>query len=126
MKVKNSIETYKKRAQKYFSLCDSQNVGCDAKTGLSKPYTLSGLLCALDLGKEEFYALEKKREGRKFIKYALVKIAAFIEENALSGRLSANFAQSTLKNNFGWGEKVVTETSSVNITVSDDALKLGE
>lgn len=126
MKKSERLEHYRRKAENYFALCDRENDGCDAKSGLAKPYTLSGLLCALDLTKDEFYALEKSSKGKKLVRYVLMKIEAFIEENALSGRLSANFAQSTLKNSFGWGEKPAAEVPSVSVTVCDEALKMGE
>ena len=121
-----SITQYRELSEKYFSECDSVNSACEPKMPLAKPYTLSGLLCALGLTREAFYSLEKSRDGRQFVEYVLMKIEAFIEENALSGRLSASAAQSSLKYSFGWNEKEKTTDESIKISLSDEAKKLGE
>ena len=121
-----SIARYKELAEKYFSECDAVNSTCEPKMPLAKPYTLSGLLCALGLTRDGFYSLEKTREGRQFVEFVLMKIEAFIEENALSGRLSASAAASSLKYSFGWNEKEKTSDEPIKISLSDEAKKLGE
>ena len=127
IKRNETIEHYRVLAQEYFDYCDRVNSSCEPKAPLSKPYTLTGLLCALGLTREAFYCLEKTREGRRFVEYALMKIEAFIEENALSGRLSASAAASSLKYSFGWNEKdKLHEEETVKICLSDEVKRLGE
>ncbi len=127
IKKRKSMEQYRKLANKYFSDCDAANAECSEKGPLAKPYTLSGLLCALELTKENFHSLSKTREGRKFVEYTLMKIEAFIEENALSGRLSSSAAQNSLKYSFGWSDKdKVTEDKTITINLSEEARSLGE
>jgi len=127
IKKKKSIKCYARAAEKYFAECDTVNSACEPKSPLAKPYTLSGLVCALGLTRDNFFSLGKTREGRRFVEYALARIEAFIEENALSGRLSASAAQSSLKYSFGWNDKEKEhEEESVKITLSDEAKRLGE
>ena len=118
----------KSRAAAYFEECDRENALCDAKQPLPKPYTFSGLLCALAMTRRDFADLCQTPGGRRFCNHALMKIEAFIEENALSGRLSATFAQGALKNSFGWGERQDTEVEAptVSISLSEDAADLAE
>lgn len=125
-KKRIGIEEYERRAKEYFDACDSANGMCDTKQPLVKPYTLSGLLCALSMTREEFSTLYNTRAGRRFASYVLMKIEAFIEENALSGRLSAAFAQGALKYNLGWGEREREETGKISVALSEDAARLGE
>ena len=125
---KRKINYYKELAEKYFKECDELNKGCEGKIPIVKPYTLSGLLCALGIGRESFHDLGKTREGRLFVEYVLMKIEAVIEENALSGKLSASAAASSLKYSFGWNEKEKDreEEGSIKICLSEEAKRLGE
>lgn len=124
----HSISYYRKLAREYFAECDAANSGGNEKNQIVKPYTLTGLLCALELNREAFYQLEKTREGRRFVEYTLMKIEAFIEENALAGRLSASAAQNSLKYGFGWNEKEKQQDDNKTITVSlsDEAKELAQ
>ena len=105
VKKRINIQECRELADKYFSRCDEMNAVCDPKTPLAKPYTLSGLLCELEMSREAFRSLSKRREGRRFVDYVLMKIEAFIEENALSGRISSSAAASSLKYSFGWSDR---------------------
>ena len=110
------------RIEQYFSYCDSVNEG-SAKP--IKPYTLSGLMCWLGITRKEFEKLLRSERYSKSALYARSKIEAFIEENALTGGLSANAAANSLKYNFGWGEKLsdtpCEEARSLIITLDGDA-----
>ena len=127
IKKTKSIELYKRAAKKYFTECDKANSECSEKAPFAKPYTLSGLLCALELTREEFLSLSKSREGKKFTDAALMKIESFIEENALSGRLSSSAAQSSLKYSFGWNDREKqTDRRNITVSLSEEARTLGE
>ena len=125
---RRTIEQYQKLAKKYFAECDEANAACSEKAPLAKPYTLSGLLCALGIDRDGFKSLESTRNGRMFVRNVLTKIEAFIEENALSGRISAAAASNSLKYSFGWNDKdnKTAENGSISISLSDEAKKLGE
>ena len=122
-----SLSQIRKRAYAYFEECDRENALGDAKQPLPKPYTLSGLLCALSMTRQEFNELYNTPGGRHLCNHILMRIEAFIEENALSGRLSATFAQGALKNSFGWGDRSEDkDTKTVSVTLSEEATELGE
>lgn len=127
IKRRRTLEHYQRLAKKYFNDCDKANAECGEKAPLAKPYTLSGLLCALELDRDNFRSLDKTRKGRMFVNYVLMKIEAFIEENALSGRISASAASNSLKYSFGWSDKEKTnEDRSITVSLSEDAKRLGE
>ena len=120
-----SIAAYKKMAEEYFCACDIENSKSGSK--IIKPYTLSGLLCALGHTKEQSFSLGDSRDGRKLINHAILKIEAFIEENALSGKLSASAAANSLKYSFGWNEKMEPATdNNFTVSLSEEASRLGE
>ena len=112
----------------YFADCDSLNEA--AKSKLAKPYTVSGLLLALDLDKDTFDRLCQKPKFRHLFRHARAKIEAFIEENALTGALSCNAAMNSLKYNFGWGDaKADTSAdtpSVITLKLDGELLKLAE
>ncbi len=119
------IDSYKTIAKEYFSLCDTANA--EAAPKIAKPYTLSGFLSAAELSREQFFSLAKSREGRKFVNATLMKIEAFIEENALSGKLSASAAANSLKYSLGWDEDDDCEKdSSIEVSLSEKVRELGE
>ena len=116
------IRTYRGLAEAYFAACDEAN-----KNGMQKPYTMPGLLLALGLTKDRFRALAEGREGRAFCNEVRLKIEAFIEENALSGRLTSNAAMNSLKYNFGWNDRTADgETGNVVVTLDADARSLAQ
>lgn len=124
---KRIIQSYVEAAERYFDVCDKANALCEPKMPLAKPYTLSGLLCCLGISRKAFFALEGTRDGRLFVNHVLTKIEAFIEENALSGRLSASAAQSSLKYSFGWGDKEKDdEDEKITVTLTPEARRLAE
>lgn len=120
-----AIDTYKRKAQAYFRKCDRANG--DANGKLTKPYTLSGLLCDLELTREQFFSLKKSREGRRFVNSTLTKIEAFIEENALNGKISSSAAANSLKYSLGWTDKEEEEErADIVVTLSKEAQTLAQ
>ncbi len=126
MRAKSSnIDSYKRIAKKYFALCDKENAESAPK--ISKPYTLAGFLCAAELNREQFFSLAKSREGRRFVNATLMKIEAFIQENALNGKISASAAANALKYSVCPDEKQEDEKSgSIIVSLSEKAKELGK
>lgn len=121
----NTSEKYSnldKKIEKYFAECDAKN--CEK---IIKPYTLSGLLCHLKITRAQFEKMSKSRKYALVLCTAKARIEAFIEENSLTGGLSANASANSLKYNFGWGEKLSIssdeQTKSVIISLDDTARK---
>lgn len=123
--LNEKILSYKKKIDEYFYECDLINdASIVGKTGkppekndktVKKPYTVSGLLCKLELTRREFDKLSAKPRFAKLFSCALSKIEAYIEEHALVGDISANAAANSLKYNFGWGEKQSMADDSANM-----------
>ena len=112
----------------YFAECDAENQSVKPK--VIKPYTVSGLLYALGLEREEFESLRAKPKYRRLFSSACARIESFIEENALTGALSCNAAMNSLKNSFGWGEsKTASEPSksqTVTLMLDGELVRLAE
>ena len=102
MEINKRLADLEERIRDYFLYCDAVN---ESQGEIVKPYTLSGLLCYIELSRQEFEKLSRIKRHEKLISGAKAKIEAFIEENALTGELSINAAANSLKYNFGWGEK---------------------
>ena len=110
----------------YFDMCDMVNSENEKK--ITKPYTIAGFLCYTGLTREDFQTLLNKAPYNKLLMGAKMKIEAYIEEKSLTGELSCNASQGSLKYNFGWGEKnQVKEESlpvSVEVVLCDEAKEL--
>ena len=127
----NRIKTdeLREKIEDYFNECDTVNA-TDGKKVL-KPYTMSGLLYHIGLTKAQFDALMENRKYRPVLQAASGRIRAFIEEKSLSGELSVNASQASLKYYFGWGEKSTDGDTSddgasgvVTVILSDEAKEL--
>ncbi len=125
-KRKSKYADLEKKVEEYFELCDSENCG----TKIKKPYTMSGLLYHTGLTRQEFQMLVSKRQYMPMLRSAKQRIEAFIEENSLTGDLSCNASQGSLKYNFGWGEKLDLKEeqtiSTVSVVLSDEAKELSK
>lgn len=126
-KYNKLLEETQNKVNEYFVLCDSLN-GNDGKKPV-KPYTLSGLLCYLNLTRAEFEKLSHKKRYGEIFNGALAKIEAFTEEKALVGDLSANAAANTLKYNFGWNDTRQNDKDSsgvLKIVLDRELMSLAE
>lgn len=122
---KEKYKNLEERINNYFMLCDSAN---EEKGKIVKPYTLSGLLCHIEMTRAEFERMSMIKRHEKILSRAKSKIEAFIEENALTNGLSCNASLNSLKFNFGWGEKTdkaENETHShITVTLSPEMSEL--
>ncbi len=121
------IAVLEKQINDYFYDCDSQN---DEKK-IRKPYTLSGLLCKLEMTKDELRRYIAKPNFKRLFENALARIEAFTEEYALTGALSASAAANTLKFNFGWNDTKHKDEDagvekSIKIILDGDLVRLAE
>ncbi len=96
-------EFIENRFSDYFDHCDAENAASKGDK-IAKPYTLSGLLYHAGISKNEFTKL-LDGTGKDIAGNALLRIESFIEENALSGKISSNAAMNSLKNNLSFGEQ---------------------
>lgn len=116
------------KIEEYFRLCDSINAAAgDKEKHPPKPYTLSGLLCHIDLSEEQLKELEKNRLLKGLISSAKRRIEAYIEENALNGKLTSTAAINSLKEHFDWTEKdraQTEEAQSIEITLDAETERL--
>ena len=130
---KKSLETkeLEQRIERYFEKCDEQNFGEKDEKKIRKPYSLSGLLCDIEISRSEFESMNRSRRYGHVLNKALARIEAFTEENALTGSISASAAANRLKYNFGWGasknsEDVSDGARSIKIILDEDMMRLAE
>lgn len=115
------------KIEQYFELCDSLNNAAEKDKKQVKPYTLSGLLFYLDIGEAELEKLCESRAHARVINAAKRRIEAYIEENALNGRLASTAAINSLKEHFGWsgGDKNGEQNLPIEIFLDKDCDSLG-
>lgn len=119
---KEELKLIDREFSRYFKNCDIENA-----VKIVKPYTVAGLLYFAHISKEDFARLSSgDGEGARLARRALLRIEAFIEENALNGKLSSNAAMNTLKNGFGTAEKDECVGENITVTLDGTAELLGE
>lgn len=125
----NSLRSgLEEKIEEYFGICDGVNLSNEKK--IIKPYTMSGLLCHLGITKQEFDELLRKKQYAKVLRRASGRIEAYIEEKSLTGELSINASQGSLKYYFGWGAKEEVQTSGegavIKVLLSDETKRLAQ
>ena len=127
-RTKRGRELLNAKIAGYFAMCDRENLIEERDKKTKRPYTLTGLLCWLDMSETELSELEAvSRYHRRVIGGAKRRIEAYIEENSLAGRLSATASINSLKEHFGWQSKDNEEdTDAFSVELSDDIKRLGE
>ena len=142
MTQKEKLQLLEKSISEYFEVCDKANrcenfnetAGKVSKSDSKphKPYTMSGLLCHIGLTYKEFELLSENNKYRRLLYGAKSRIEAYIEEKSLTGELSSNASQASLKYYFGWGEKQEKEIPSVGegtvikVVLGDEAQSLAQ
>ncbi|MBR5528465.1 MAG: hypothetical protein IKV97_05615 [Clostridia bacterium] len=124
-RTKKGRELLCAKIEEYFEMCDEANLSSGGKYA-AKPYTLSGLLYHLDMSEDELCILEHDRNLCRIIGCAKRRIEAYIEENALSGKLASTAAINSLKSRFGWSDKQQEENPlGFEILLDEEAARLG-
>ena len=97
----------------YFLACD-EDLYMRGKVQDSTPYTVEGLCHALDMDRRTLLRYEKDDNRPEFchtVKRAKLRIQEDIMVRGLMGRAPAAFVIFNLKNNFGYSDKVKTEST---------------
>lgn len=98
-KIKNKA-ALKRMGNKYFSQCDEEH----------KPYTMSGLAHHLGIARRTLKDYNQRDDFGPIVAEFKQRIEAQMEERMLLGTSAASPSQFSLKNNFGWNDKVEIET----------------
>lgn len=93
-----TAEELDKAIEQYYVDCQKQ----------MRPYTMSGLAVALGIDRRTLLNYSKKDDFFPTIKKARDMVEAFTEEMLLTGKNTAGIIFS-LKNNFGWKDKIEQE-----------------
>lgn len=126
-KAFNSPEELQTLLDQYFEYCDNEvetitdNKG-NVKT-MHKPYTMTGICVYLDISGETWSDYSKKPEFSETIKKARKRVENYCEEYTMAGRLNPIFSIFSLKNNFGWVDKIDVNTTTSSDQLSQDDIK---
>lgn len=112
----NSPEEMQEKINEYFAFCDTQKEIIATDKGntkvIQKPYTISGLCVFMGITKETISQYAKKPEYAPIIAQAKARVENYCEENTMAGKLNPIFSIFSLKNNFGWTDRVEINTNS--------------
>mgnify|MGYP000064117059 CR=1 FL=1 len=95
-----SVNELKRIVKRYFKNCDTESI----------PYTMSGLAAALGISRRTLKDYSQRDDYGEAVSGFKQKIEAQMEERMLLGTSAASPSQFSLKNNFGWNDKVEIET----------------
>lgn len=101
-----TLRQLRKVATNYFEKCDKDQ----------KPYTMSGLAAALKITRHTLTAYKHDEEFGEEVEMYKGIIEAQMEERMLTGQNAATPSIFSLKNNYGWKDKLEVETNS-NINI---------
>ena len=105
-----SVEELEEQIQKYVERCGLKE----------KPLTMSGLACWLGINRATLVNYSYKEEFFDTINTARSMVQADMEERALGGHSNATMSIFSLKNNFGWVDKIETENTNNNTNKNID------
>jgi len=108
-----------KKMNEYFDYCDAKeaHVVMEGKVIHSfKPYTVSGLLLALDISSPQFYTHYCKKYPTS-TSHARKRIENYIEEGSLTAKIPTKAAEFNLKNNFKWQDKSIVENHNSELKI---------
>lgn len=97
------LEKFSQRIEQYFNECDERD----------KPYTVEGLAYSLDINRQtllNYEAREDDPERQDIVKSAKLRIQCNAIERGLMGRNDKILTIFLMKNNFGYVDKVESET----------------
>lgn len=100
-------EELQEKIDAFFAECEENN----------EPLTVTGLAIACDMDRQRLLNYSKDEEFYDTIKKAKEKIQAWVEKQLYNGKATAGVIFS-LKNNYGWKDKVETEISGGNVSIN--------
>lgn len=107
-------EELSNKIREYFDSCQIEG----------KPKTLSGLALALGISRQTLHTYGLRDEFGDIVASARNEVECYLEENLLMGNIVPTGAIFSLKNNFGWRDKIETENTNINTNKNYDLSKL--
>jgi len=108
----------------YFDYCDSEKeIITDSKgqiKSIQKPYTITGLCVYLSITRETWSQYSKNPEFMPITAAAKVRVENYTEENTMLGKLNPIFSIFSLKNNFGWVDKMEIHNTNTDEQLTPD------
>lgn len=99
-----SVEELEEKIEKFYDWCEERE----------RPLTLSRLAVFLDVDRRTLVNYAEKDQYFPTIKKVRERIQADMEERAMVGASNATFSIFSLKNNYGWKDKIETENVNTN------------
>jgi len=111
-----TVEELQAKIEEYFTYCDEKKEISVNDKGhekvIQKPYTMSGLCVYLKISKDTLWEYARKSEYAEIVKWAKSMVENYCEENTMAGKLNPIFSIFSLKNNFGWTDRIEVNTTT--------------
>jgi len=126
-RIFSAPEELQEKINEYFQFCDDKKESFTDSKGnvkiIQKPYTMSGLCVYLKINKDTLWEYGKKPGFSEVVKEAKSRVENYCEENTMSGKLNPIFSIFSLKNNFGWTDRIEVNTNTQPEQLTPDDIK---
>lgn len=89
-----------------------------------EPITISGLAVHLKIGRTTLWRYAEREQFKDLMDFFKERVMMCLENETLKGKLNPTMAIFSLKNNFGWTDKVQTVNENTNTNTNIDCSKL--
>lgn len=89
-----------------------------------EPITISGLAVHLKIGRTTLWRYCEREGFKELMDFFKERVMMCLENETLKGKLNPTMAIFSLKNNFGWTDKVQTTNENTNVNKNIDCSKL--
>lgn len=110
----DNYEEFEKEVLNYIEQCELSG----------EPITISGLAVYMKIGRTTLWRYAEREKFKGLMEFFKERVVMCLENETLKGNLNPTMAIFSLKNNFGWTDKVQTVNENKNTNANIDCSKL--
>lgn len=110
----DDYEEFEKEVLNYIEQCELSD----------EPITISGLAVYMKIGRTTLWRYAEREKFKSLMEFFKERVMMCLENETLKGNLNPTMAIFSLKNNFGWTDKVQTVNENKNTNANIDCSKL--
>ena len=99
------IQKFEDKVMEYIEKCET----------LDEPVTISGLCVHMKIGRTTLWRYSEREGYKDIMDFFKERVMMCLENETLKGKYNSTMAIFSLKNNFGWTDKVQTVNENTNV-----------
>lgn len=108
------IQKFEDKVMEYIEKCET----------LDEPVTISGLCVHMKIGRTTLWRYSEREGYKDIMDFFKERVMMCLENETLKGKYNSTMAIFSLKNNFGWTDKVQTVNENTNVNKNIDCSSL--